>query len=246
MKLVSRSPALVVGTGVDKPIDASLADAVEVDSRPTSATLPCVPIDVIPVLMLAMPPLQDPALRFLGQAIGGTPDAPGDGWVQRGDVWYRYTLTAVSLKGPVTAGKTPATWWNTKAGDKALEAQLALLSWVPDPTPKAVGSSSYLDGTTTEKWGTVCQAAAPPAPVFWTFFFQILGPSDSGWQPFGLAYPDPPDTVRSAPPDLSLLVTERWRCGDRFVDQMRGIVPAEVEGAAVPCPGAPTAAGMTA
>jgi large repetitive protein len=242
VQLVSRSPALVVGTGVDKPIDSSLANAVEAGSKPAPATLPCVPIDVIPALMLAMPPLQDPALCFLGQAIGGTPDAPGDGWVQRGDVWYQYTLTAVSLKGPVTAGKTPATWWNTKAGDQALEAQLALLSWVPDPTPKAVGSSSYLDGTTTEKWGTVCQAAAPPAPVFWTFFFQVLGPSDSGWLPFGLAYPDPPGTVRSAPPDLSLLVTERWRCGDRFIDQMRGIVPAEVEGAAVPCPGAPAVA----
>jgi peptidoglycan hydrolase-like protein with peptidoglycan-binding domain len=244
VKLISRSPTLVVGTGVDKPIDSSLADAVEADSGPTPATLPCVPIDVIPALMLAMPPLQDPALCFLGQTIGGTPDAPSDGWVQRGDVWYKYTLTEVTLKGPVTPGKTPATWWNTKAGDKALEAQLALLSWVPDPTPKAVGSSSYLDQTTTEKWGTVCQPAAPPAPVFWTFFFQILGPSDSGWQPFGLAYPDPPGTVRSALPDLSLFVTERWRCGDRFIDQMRGIVPAEVEGAAVPCPSPPAATAM--
>jgi hypothetical protein len=29
LKLISRSPALVIGTGVDKPIDASLADAIE-------------------------------------------------------------------------------------------------------------------------------------------------------------------------------------------------------------------------
>ena len=242
VKLISRSPALVVGTGVDKPIDSSLANAVEADSGPAPGDLPVVPIDVVPALMMAMPPLQAPALSFLGQPIGGTSDAPSGGWVQRGDMWYQYTLTEVSLAGPVGPGKTPATWWNTKAGDQALEAQLALLSWVPDPTPKAVGSSSYLDQTTTEKWGTACQAAAPPAAVFWTFFYQVLGPSDSGWHPAGTAYPDPPDTVRSGPPDLSLTVTERWRCGDRFADRMRGIVPAEVESAAVPCKGAGAAA----
>jgi hypothetical protein len=246
LKLVSRSPALVVGTGVDKPIDSGLANAIEADTPPPSAQQPVVPIDVIPALMMAMPPLQDPTLTFLGQAIGGTPDAPSDGWVQRGDVWYQYTVTGINLVGPVSSGKTPATWWNTKAGDKALEAQLALLSWVPDATPKAVGSSSYLDETFTEKWGTVCQPAAPAAAVFWTFFFQILGPSDFGWQPFGLAYPDPSNTVRSAPPDLSLFVTERWRCGDRFVDRMRGIVPAEVEGAPVPCPGPGASPGIQA
>jgi hypothetical protein len=236
LKLVSRSPALVVGTGVDKPIDSSLGNAVENDSDTNPGNLPVVPIDVVPALMLALPPLQDAALAFLGQPIGGTPDAPSDGWVQRGDVWFQYTITKIELVGPVTAGKTPATWWNTQAGDQALEAQLALLSWVPDPTPKALGSSKYLDEITTEKWGTVCAPAAPPTPVLWTFFFQILGPSDSGWSPFGLAYPDPPGTIRSSPPDLALRVTERWRCGDPLIDKLRGIVPAEIEGAAVACP----------
>jgi len=242
LKLISRSPALVVGTGVDKPIDSGLADAVEADSGGPPPNLPVVPIDILPALMLAMPPLQDPALTFGGQAIGGTPGAPADGWVQRGDVWYQYTLTAVSLTGPVTAGATPATWWNTKAGDLALEAQLALLSWVPDPTPKAVGSSVYLDETTTEKWGTVCDPAAPPAPVLWTFFYQLAGPSDAGWEPFGQPFPDPPGTIRSTPGDLSLTVTERWRCGDKFADRMRGIVPAEVEVSTVPCPDGRTSA----
>ena len=236
VKLISRSPALVVGTGVDQPINSVLANAFEAGSGPAPAHLPTVPIDAIPALMMKMPPQPGPALSFRGQAIGGTPDAPSDGWVQRGDVWYKYTLTSITLVGPLSAGKTPATWWNTKAGDKALEAQLALLSWVPDPAPKAVGSSSYLDQAITEKWGTVCHDAAKPAAVFWTFSAQILGPSDSGWQPVGVAWPDPPGTVRSAPPDLSLIVTERWRCGDSAVDQMRGIVPAEVQGAAVGCP----------
>jgi hypothetical protein len=236
LKLVSRSPALVIGTGVDKPIDSGLADAIESDSGAPQSAVPVVPIDVVPVLMMVAPPLQDPSLTFNGQAIGGTPQAPSDGFVQRGDVSYKYTITKIELTGQLTAGAIPATWWNTKAGDQALEAQLALLSWVPDATPKAVGSSSYLDETTTEKWGTICQPAAPPAPIFYTFFFQPLGPSDWGWDPYGLAYPDPPNTVRSGPPDMSLHVSERWRCGDPAVDRMRGIVPAEVEGAPVVCP----------
>ena len=245
LKLISRSPALVLGTGVDKPIDSALSDGVEGgDTQPGG--LPIVPVDVVPAIMMAMPPLQDPSLTFFGQAIGGTPDAPGPGaapnptdpgWVQRGDMWYQYTLTKVELIGPVTAGKTPAVWWNSKAGDQALEAQLALLSWVPDPTPKAVGSSKFLDETTHEKWGSVCEPAAPPTPIFWTFFFQLLGPSNYGWLPFGLAWPDPPQTVRSAPPDIYLKVTERWRVGNPMIDRMRGIVPAEIEGAAVQCPG---------
>ena len=236
LKLVSRSPALVVGTGVDKPIDSNLADAVENDSGTNPGNLPIVPIDVVPALMMAMPPLQQSGLNFKGQPIGGTPNAPSDGWVQRGDVWFQYTVTNFELIGSLTAGNTPATWWNSKAGDQALEAQLALLSWVPDPTPKAVGSSKYLDETTTEKWGTICAPAAPAAPVFWTFFFQILGTSDWGWYPFGLALPDPPGTIRSSPPDVTLKVTERWRCGDPLIDKMRGIVPAEIEGSAVQCP----------
>jgi large repetitive protein len=240
MKMVSRSPAIVQGTGVDKKIDCSLGDAVENDVAQPGGGMPVVPVDALPAVMMAMPPLQDPSLTFQGQAIGGTPQAPADGWVQRGDMYYQYTLKKVELIGPLSAGKTPAVWWNSKAGDQALEAQLALLSWVPDPTPKAVGSSKYLDETTKEKWGTICQPAAPPAPIFWTFFFQILGPSDFGWTPLGLAYPDPPNVVRSEPPDMYLKVTERWRSGDPQIDAMRAIVPAEIEGAAVQCP-SPTA-----
>jgi hypothetical protein len=240
LKLISRSPALVIGTGVDKPIDSSLADAIEGDSGAPQSGVPVVPIDIVPVLMMVAPPLQDPSLTFNGQAIGGTPHAPSDGFVQRGDVSYAYTITKIEFVGTLTAGATPATWWNTKAGDQALEAQLALLSWVPDATPKAVGSSTYLDETTKEKWGTICQPAAPPAPIFYTFFFQPLGPSDWGWDPYGLAYPDPINTVRSNPPDMSLHVSERWRCGDPAIDRMRGIVPAEVEGAPVGCPGTST------
>ena len=236
LKLISRSPALVTGTGVDKPIDSGLADGVA-GGNSNPGGLKVVPIDAIPALLMAMPPNQSPTLTFLGQALKGTPGVPNaDGFVQRGDVWFKYTITNVELLGPLSAGATPATWWASKSGAKALEAQLALLSWVPDPTPKAVASSKYLDETIKQVWGTVCEPAAPAAPVLYSFLLQVLGPSDTGWQLYGLPWPDPPNTVRSNPPDVSLKVTERWRCGKPFIDKLRGIIPAEVDGAFVPCP----------
>ena len=236
LKLVSRSPALVTGTGVDRPIDGGLADGISGgDSNPGG--LKIVPVDAIPVLMMTMPPSQDPVLKFLGQPLHGTPAVPNsDGFVQRGDVWFKYTVTKVELLGPVTAGATPATWWPSKSGAQALEAQLALLSWIPEPTPKAVGSSKYLDETVKQEWGTVCEAAAPAAPALYSFLLTPLGASDFGWQLYGLPWPDPPNTVRSSPPDVSLKVTERWRCGLPFIDKLRGILPAEVDGAFVACP----------
>ncbi|MBS1813314.1 MAG: hypothetical protein JSS87_00395 [Acidobacteria bacterium] len=233
LKLVSRSPALVAGSGADKPIDVSLGEGQQGDTQP--GDLLQVPVDAIPVVMMSMPPLQDGGIKFLGTDIGGTSHAPADGWVQRGDLWYKYTLHSVELIGTVSAGPTPATWWNTKAGDQALEAQLALLSWIPNATPKAFTSSKYLDETVTEQWGTVCSKGAPPAAVLWTFFGQRVGPSETGWLLTGTAQPDPPDTVRSSWPSLLLRVTERWCCGNSSIDNLRGIIPAEVDAQAVAC-----------
>ncbi|MDO9712259.1 hypothetical protein [Paracraurococcus lichenis] len=243
LKIVSRSPALVAGSGTDRPIDAVIGTGPEGDTAP--GDLPVVPIDAIPVLMMSAPPLTpqspSPPLKFGSEEVGGTPQGPEGGWVKRGEVEFQYTLTAVELIGtPPTAGKTPATWWNTKAGDEALEAQLALLSWQPEPAPRALGSSRFLDEITKRKWGTVCQPAAPPAPLLWLFWGQPLGPSPTGCRLTGLPLPDPAGSTRSAPPDALLVVTERWRCGDMATDALRGIVPAEVEGAMVPCPGAPS------
>lgn len=238
LKLISRSPALVVGTGVDKPIDSGLGDGVEASSAPSSG-LPVVPIDAIPVVMMAAPPLTAAGLTFEGTALNGTPEAPPDGWVPRGDVYFKYTLTQVDLIGSVTAGNQPATWWKQKSGDAALEAQLALLSWVPEATPKAIERSKFLEESVEESWGTVCWPAAPPTAVFWTFLDQVLGPSLLGWILDGEAWPDPPGTIRSQPPDTILKVTERWRCGDPMIDLLTGVIPAQVEGAAVRCPRRP-------
>ncbi|HET9956119.1 MAG TPA: hypothetical protein VFQ61_16545 [Polyangiaceae bacterium] len=244
LKLISRSPALVLGTGTDRPIDGGLGEAKEGAAVP--ADLPVVPIDSIPALMFSAPPLA-PGVEFRSTPLNSTSEAPADGWVLRGDTAFKYTLKAVELSGPLTAGSTPATWWKQKSGDTALEAQLALLSWVPEATPKAIEYSKFLEETVKENWGTVCSPAAPPTPVLWTFLDEILGPSPFGWWLDGRAWPDPPGTVRSMATPLVLRVTEAWRSGDPKLDQMRGVVPASVQGLAVNClrtAGAPTAGGV--
>ncbi len=249
LSLISRSPALVHGSGSDQPIDAALAEAIEGASAPNWGTLTGdarraaeVPIDAIPVVMCTAPPFDGPHpadtgrpdVTFRGDALGG---ASGGREVQRSDDHLTYDLESVELVGPVTAGNMPATWWTLRPPTEANEsAQLALLSWVPNPTPKALQSSETLEETVKDRWGTVCWTAAPPTRVLWTFRFEPLGPSDSGWGLVGEPWPDPPETVRSSPAPTELDVTERWRCGDPVADDLRGIALAEVVGAQVGCP----------
>jgi hypothetical protein len=260
LKLVSRSPALAVGTGVDQPIDGSIAEGVKAAVAPgpppdppppapigqAQPEIPMtqrrVPIDAIPLAMLAMPPVTGSTKYFFrGAAVNlapgpGTPAAPADGWVQKGNDVFQYTLKQVELIGELLDGSTPAVWWPQKAGTEATAAQLALLSWVPDPTPKAIERSQFLEETIKETWGTVCQPAAPPTSVMWTFLQEPFGPSLYGWRLDGEAWPDPPNTVRSAPPPLKLKVTERWRTGVYSIDALTGIIPAEIVGVLVICP----------
>ncbi len=90
--LVSRSPALVMGTGTDQGIDTKIGDAIEADTAPphnpateddpdTTNTMPVVPIDAIPVLTMSATPL-DTGLTIFGNAPGGSPNAPVDGYVE--------------------------------------------------------------------------------------------------------------------------------------------------------------------
>ncbi len=267
LRLVSRSPALAVGTGVDKAIDGGIAEGTKGDAAPPPPPAPPppapagqpqpdvpmnqrrVPIDAIPLAMLAMPPVASAAQYvFRGAAVSqtpGTPGAPPDGWIQRGDDVFQYNLTSVELIGELLDGSTPAVWWPQKAGDTPTQAQLGLLSWVPDPTPKAIERSNFLEETIKETWGTVCLPAAPPTSVLYTFLHEPFGPSLYGWILDGEAWPDPPDTIRSVPPDLKLKVTERWRTGVAQVDSLAGVIPAVVEGAPVVCPRRPTRPGTT-
>lgn len=236
VRLISRSPALVVGTGTGRPIDGGIGEASDKDHDTPEKELPVVPIDSIPVIMMSAPPLVADGMKFKNEELNHTPGAPADGWVARGDTYYKYTLKTVALSETLSAGKTPATWWEPKSGDTALEAQLALLSWIPEATPKAIEYSKHLEDWIEEHWGTICSPVAPPAPVMWNFMREVVGASPPGWWLDGKAWPDPPNTVRDTPVDLWVRVHERWRCGNKKVDQLRGLVPAIVEAAAVACP----------
>lgn len=248
----SRSPALLAGTGVDRGVDVSLGDAVEQDAMPalTNPDLVVVPIDAIPVISMRLPPLAAPGLTVtgLGTAVG-SPNAVRDseGFADRGGESYRYELTAVALEridpddGTVLSsatqgGTAPAVWWTLHgATEPNAVAQLALMTWEPTPATKAIEKSEHLEETIRDRWSTVCEDAAPPADVLWTFRWEPLGASAHGWALEGIAWPDPPGTVRTTPPDTALDVTERWRSGDPILDGLRGIFPALVLGGAVPC-----------
>lgn len=257
VSLVSRSPALVVGTGVDKGIDSKIGDALKQSAQPATNVkgLPVVPIDAIPVITMSATPV-DTGLTILGQDPGGSPGAPApDGFIKRGDYSYKYLVKGVELTradgGDVVGpGPTPSTWWTLNDPTEGnLVAQLSLLNWVPNPTPKAVEHSEFLEETVEDRWGTVCHDAAPAAAVLWTFENEPTGPSETGWRVDGIAWPDPADTKRSAELEHELDVWERWRTGDRQLDRLRGIIPATIVAAQVPCrekprDPAPAATGM--
>lgn len=240
--LVGRSPALVVGTGVDKGIDSKLGDGLRQATPPAlnDEKLITVPIDAIPLLTMSAIPVID-GLQILGESSTNSPGGAADGFIQRGDYAYRYVLTSVELAradgGEVTGpGPRPSTWWtlnDPSAGN--LITQLSLLNWTPNATPKAVERSKFLEQTVKERWGTVCHDAAPAAAVLWTFEDEPTGPSDTGWLVDGIAWPDPDESKRSAPPELEIKVWERWRSGDRQLDRLRGIVPAVISPGNVPC-----------
>ena len=97
LSLHSRSPALVKGTAGNRPVDGSLGDAAHRRKAddPWQGKVPVVPIDAIPVLQFEMRPAVDPGCKFLGQKID--PKLPANGWVRRGERYYRYTLKTMTL-----------------------------------------------------------------------------------------------------------------------------------------------------
>ena len=216
VKLVSRSPALVEGTAVDRPVDATLADAV---ADGAGGTLPTVPLDAVPVVLFETTPTVAPGDIVLGGVPRGESGVGADPWIRRGDSWWRYEITEVVLDGALQpappAGRTPATWWaRNRPGQSDLGPALALLSWLPTPAPRAVPYGESLETTISERWGHICSDIAPPAQVLWTFDGKPIGPSAIGWQLTGVVWPDPPGTFRSSPTQTGLQVTETWRTGD--------------------------------
>jgi len=242
LSLKSRSPALLVGSGVDRPIDASLGEGVEQGGAPAGndPRLPVVPIDSVIVLGMAVPPIAA-GLSFAGATVLGSTGVTAGSFVPRGSENYQYTVTAVTLEradgGPALLGSNvPSTWWTP--GDSSsnnVNAQLALLTWEPDPATKAIEKTDYRKDQIRDHWSRTCEDAAPPARVLWTFLDERLGPSVPGWDLEGIAWPDPSGTRRKQPARTDMLVTEAWRSGDALIDALRGILPATVVGARIKC-----------
>lgn len=254
VSLKSRSPALLTGTGVDKGIDVSLGDAVVRASPPPTSDLAhiIVPIDAIPVVSMTLTPDVAPSLVVgglntpLNAPAGLLPDS-GGGISERGGERYQYKITSVKLErvdpatgtvvGPAVDGSNaPAVWWTLKDATSAnVNAQLALMTWEPTPASKAIEKTKRMTDTVRDRWGRICEQAAPAAEVLWTFRWENIGPSNIGWMLEGTSWPDPEHTRRSQSPNTQLKVTERWRSGDATLDAMRGIIPAFVVADLVPC-----------
>ncbi|WP_202980511.1 hypothetical protein, partial [Escherichia coli] len=99
VSLQSRSPALAQGTGVDRPIDASLGEAAAVTSYPGDGAVPWVPIDAIPVISMTVPPTPDGAVVVAG--LGPVTAAPGvdsGGWAVRSSERYHYAVKSVRFE----------------------------------------------------------------------------------------------------------------------------------------------------
>jgi large repetitive protein len=258
VSLQSRSPALAQGTGVDRGIDVSLGDAAESDALPgAGASLPVVPVDAIPIIAMAVPPAvanNSLAIGGLNSSIGSAPGGPNPAstdpnaaYCEHGGDRYQYVVSSLTLEridpasgqpvaDVIDEPSGPAVWW-TLAGptDPSPVAQLALLTWAPSPATKAIEKTDRLVESLTERYGTVCAPAAPPAEQLWTFRFERTGFSATGWDLEGIAWPDPPGSVRGSSPSSTLHVGERWRSGDAVLDALRGIFPAYVVGGTVPC-----------
>ncbi len=251
LSLHARPPALLTGSGTDQPIDGSMGDAAAGAGQP----LPIVPIDIIPVLQFEMCPGVEPACTFLGTPVqslipslpAGAPfdpkQLPPQAWMRRGPRFYHYRLNSIRLEGIdehqqplpalVTGRDTPATWWD-RAGrhlrGQDNDVQLALLNWNVNPTPAAAESSETQKRHVKNRWGDVCADIAPPGRVLWSFVNVGGGIAVDGWTLNGIAMPDKPKTVRSAPPDTILRVTEPWRSGDALADSLVEVEPASVLG----------------
>ena len=259
VSLQSRSPALAQGTGVDRGLDTSLGTCIAQTSRPSMSdpNLPVVPIDAIPIISMAIPPVAAAGLTVtgLGTAVTSSPGAPADGFSERSGEKYRFEITSIALERvasngslltPVVTGTSaPVVWWTTApATDPSPVAQLALLTWFPTPATKAIEKTDHMVEDVLSRWGTICEPGAAAAEVLWTFKLEALGPSATGWSLDGIAWPDAPGTVRSQAPDTTVDVYESWRTGDPVLDGYRGILAALVIGGSVPCHKKPNDGGI--
>ena len=252
VSLQSRSPALAQGSAVDRGVDTSLGQAPEqTGGVPADGEMPVVPIDAIPVISMLVPPVASAGVTVggLGTRAVTAPGVGADGFAERSGDRYHYESPAPPRTGEgqrparlaqysLSAGAARRRWCggaSRRRREANPAAQLALLTWQATPATKAIEYTEKLTETITDRWGTVCTPAAPPAEVLWTFLLEPFGPSAVGWDLEGVAWPDPPGTQRGTPAGTSLHVGERWRTGDPQLDALRGVIPAIVVGSTVKC-----------
>jgi large repetitive protein len=226
--LQSHAPVITAGQGGDRPIDASLGDALAVGA---AGTPPVVPIDAVPVIQFSVTPTVDPALTTFTKPLVTAPGLPPGGFVDVGaGPKVSYALVGLRLDGPAPAPGTPVATWRpdtatTPTGGKT-NIDLALMSNVPLMGARALERSAEMDAVIDGIWGRVCDPIAPPAAVLWTFCRQLLGPSGSGWSLTGHAWPDPAGTARDVPVDLAMRVEEPERsAADLLADAVLGHTP---------------------
>jgi hypothetical protein len=213
--LQSHAPVLTSGQGGDRPIDASLGNAVPWPAAGTPPAVPTdtVPIDTVPVIQLQFSPLA--LLKTFTAAPGPAPGlAASGGWFDvGGGRRVRYTLEEISLDPPPPGPPPiPATWRrDVPPGPPGRNSNVDLALWsrVPATGARALERSTDLDALVSYLWGDLCKPIAPPVCVLWTFCRQPLGFSGPGWTLQGIPQPDPPGSRRSSPPPTTLVVAER-------------------------------------
>ncbi|KAA1176986.1 hypothetical protein FP026_25830 [Rhizobium tropici] len=256
VSLQSRAAALLAGVSSDRPIDGKLVDA-----HADGSAIPdgeAVPIDAIIVLHFdctpridgvfsATQPDPNDASKTITTSVAIGPIGPSSPAVHRGTPYYTYRLKGISIDHALTPGEVPAVWWPNAPNPTAeSKRELALLTRVPDAHPSAVERSRHAEDFLRQHWATICDEVAPATSVLWTFHDQPLGPSSIGWQIFGTAWPDPPQSMRQTAPKLRLDIAENWRSGNPVADLLVDVAPARVIGGYVTCPDGCTAAGAVA
>lgn len=214
--LQSFSPVLNSGQGSFKPIDASLGNAIAIESGEIPDELIKVPIDSLPVIQFHASPRI--ASTFVGDSFvtnPGTLSGTGGKLQLSDEVEVEYILNKVELLengAPYvsTSDEKPPSVWridrpnNGSPTDTAID--LATFSRTPASAPFAIERSSELNMNVEVTWKNACKQAAPPASVFFSFCGQPISYSQSGWTLKGIPKADPDDAIRVKPVDKILRV----------------------------------------
>ena len=249
MYLQSFAPVIASGQGGERPIDASLGDAINTAasglpglSLPGSpGPVPVVPIDSVPVVQMHYGADASTVTQTFTAPIPACPTYPGGNGVSLGGGrTAQYKLRSVLLDPPLPAGELPPAVWrpNKPTTDTSqTQVDLALFSRNPNVTNSALERSTELSDLLLSIWGEACTQVAPPACVFWAFCGQRLGPSPDGWTLFGTPSPDPPNTQRTSPVPTEMQVEQPTFNGpDKLLLDLslqlvgEGLQPAQVVG----------------